>query len=159
MTGRWHSSPGNVAAKLARRTHKNSRQATITLGGATLLCDFHSRKRSFCGRTKQQSSGVTSVGSLDCRFPLTHKRGGQGDCLRRRGGVRGSGLQEGHVGREEELAAAVLAEEDGKEDSSRAALVKGRGHLVEHGVHLEGVSVSRQHKKKVSERRRRRRPP
>lgn len=59
----------------------------------------------------------------------------------------GSGLQQGHVGREEELAAAVLAEEDRQEDSGRAALVKGRGHLVEHGVHLEAedhpaVSIS-----------------
>lgn len=50
----------------------------------------------------------------------------------------GSGLQQRHVGREEELAAAVLAEEDRQEDSGRAALVKGRGHLVEHGVHLKG---------------------
>lgn len=50
----------------------------------------------------------------------------------------GSGLQKSHAGREEELAAAVLAEEHRQEDSGRAALVKGRGHLVEHGVHLKG---------------------
>lgn len=56
---------------------------------------------------------------------LTHERGRKGGRLWGRGGVGGSGLQKCHVGREEELAAAVLAKEDWQEDSSSAALVKG----------------------------------
>lgn len=66
---------------------------------------------------------------------FTHERGG-GDSLWRWRGVGGSGLEEGHVGGEEELAAAVLAEEDRQKDAGRAALVEGRSHPLEHGVDL-----------------------
>lgn len=38
---------------------------------------------------------------------------------------------------EEQLTAAVLAEEDRQEDASRAALVEGGSHALEHGIHLE----------------------
>lgn len=52
------------------------------------------------------------------------------------GRVRGSGLKDGHVGGKQQLAAAVLTEQNRKEDAGCAALIKGRGHPVKHGVHL-----------------------
>lgn len=69
------------------------------------------------------------------------QEGGRRDLLWRwrRGG--GSGLQESHVGWKEQLAAAVLTEEHRQEDAGSAALIEGRGHALEHGVHLCGEEV------------------
>lgn len=68
---------------------------------------------------------------------LTHE-GGRRDFLWRWRRVRGPGLEEGHVGWEEQLTAAVLTEENRQEDASGAALIKGRSHPLEHGIHLCG---------------------
>lgn len=110
---------------------------------------FSWERCSIAGETTEVTQGGATVGvSLDwTRVPLlTHEGRGQRDGLWRKGAAGGRGLQEGHVGREEELAAAVLAEEDRQEDARRAALVKGRRHLVEHRVHLKGVSGQHLHR-------------
>lgn len=46
------------------------------------------------------------------------------DSLLRWRRVRGSGLQEGHVGGKQQLAATVLTEENRQEDAGRAALIE-----------------------------------
>lgn len=69
------------------------------------------------------------------------QEGGRRDLLWRWRRAGGAGLQESHVGWKEQLTAAVLAEEHRQEDASCAALIEGRGHTLEHGIHLCGEEV------------------
>lgn len=46
------------------------------------------------------------------------------------------GLKKSEVGRKEQRAATALTEQNWQEDAGCAALIKGRGHPLKHGVHL-----------------------
>lgn len=74
---------------------------------------------------------------------VTHERGRR-DSLWRWRRVGGCGLQEGHAGGKQQLAATVLTEQNRQENAGCAALIKGRGHPLEHRVHLDGTHKSSQ---------------
>lgn len=83
----------------------------------------------------ETSTTHTHTHKLSCGLMRTYEMAG-GDVLCGHRAAGWPGVQQGHVGGEAQLTATVLTEQHRQEHSSRAVLIKGCRHALEHGVHL-----------------------